>query len=85
VNKLGLYEPIQTHYVIKFNWDYFTFRKMVSTKEDAVDFQKLEKELYDALEEDARYDRENSAKFRAVNQKVATYDEFRFGVHFMNL
>jgi len=51
---------------------------MVSRKEDKVDFAKLEKELANAVEADQRYWRENDAKLRAVNQKVATYDEFRY-------
>ena len=50
---------------------------MVSRKEDKVDFDKLEKELANAVEADQRYWRENDAKLRAVHQKVATYDEFR--------
>ncbi|ESN98871.1 hypothetical protein HELRODRAFT_67273 [Helobdella robusta] len=40
-------------------------------------FEKLFKELCIAEEKEARYWRENDAKFRAVHQKVATYDEFR--------
>lgn len=52
---------------------------MVSLKEDSIDFKKLEQEFYNAVEADARYDRENSAKFRAVNQKVGSYEEFRYG------
>ena len=50
---------------------------MVSRKEDKVDFDKLELELANAVEADQRYWRENDAKLRAVQQKVATYDEFR--------
>ena len=50
---------------------------MVSRKEDKVDFDKLEKELANAVEADQRYWRENDAKLRAVHQNVATYDEFR--------
>ena len=42
-----------------------------------IDFGKLERELHKAVEADARYWRENDAKFRAVNQKVGSYDEFR--------
>jgi len=53
---------------------------MVSRKEDKVDFRKLEKELTNAVEADQRYWRENDAKLRAVHQKVATYDEFRYEV-----
>ena len=42
-----------------------------------IDLDKLETELVNALEADRRYSRENDAKFRAVHQKVATYEEFR--------
>jgi len=45
-----------------------------------IDFNKLEAELKAAEEMDHRYQRENDAKFRAVHQKVATYDEFRFQI-----
>ena len=50
---------------------------MVSRHDDAVDFDKLEKQLEEAVELEARYWRENDAKFRAVAQKVATYEEFK--------
>lgn len=43
-----------------------------------IDVKKVEKELASALEADRKYSRENDAKFRAVHQKVATYEEFRF-------
>ena len=45
--------------------------------DEGIDFRKLEKELALAVEADAKYDRENSAKFRAVEQRVASYEEFR--------
>lgn len=45
--------------------------------DEVIDFKKLEKELHNAVEADAKYWRENDAKFRAVGQKVATYDEFQ--------
>ncbi|KAI5097082.1 coiled-coil domain-containing protein 103 [Silurus meridionalis] len=44
---------------------------------DAIDFSALEKELKRAVEADQKYQRENDAKFRAIHQKVATYEEFR--------
>ncbi|XP_074662240.1 dynein axonemal assembly factor 19-like [Tubulanus polymorphus] len=44
---------------------------------DTIDFNKLERELEAAVEADAKYNRENDAKFRAIHQKVASYDEFR--------
>ena len=50
---------------------------MVSRNDDAINFDKLEREVLNAVDADAKYQRENDAKFRAVNQKVATYDEFR--------
>ena len=59
---------------------YFRCVTMVSRKEDKVDFGKLEKELANAVDADQRYWRENDAKLRAVHQKVATYDEFRWEV-----
>ena len=45
--------------------------------DDAVDFTKLEREFNAAVEADAKYQRENDAKFRAVEQRVASYEEFR--------
>ena len=45
---------------------------------ECINFHELERELHVALEGDKRYWRENDAKFRAIHQKVATYDEFRF-------
>ncbi|XP_053473902.1 coiled-coil domain-containing protein 103 [Ictalurus furcatus] len=44
---------------------------------DIIDFSALEKELNRAVEADKKYQRENDAKFRAIHQKVATYEEFR--------
>lgn len=46
-------------------------------KEDMIDFGKLENELANAMANDEKYQRENDAKFRAIRQKVANYDEFR--------
>lgn len=54
-----------------------TEKKASYDDDKAIDFKKLEKELTNAVEDEARYWRENDAKFRAVHQKVATYDEFR--------
>lgn len=45
--------------------------------EGAIDFRALEKELEAAVAADEKYHRENQAKFRAVHQKVASYEEFR--------
>lgn len=50
---------------------------MANLKEDWIDFSKLELELSQAVEKDARYWRENDAKMRAVGQKVESYEQFR--------
>uniref|UniRef100_K7F9Q3 Coiled-coil domain containing 103 n=1 Tax=Pelodiscus sinensis TaxID=13735 RepID=K7F9Q3_PELSI len=44
---------------------------------EAIDFCALERELQAAVAADEKYQRENDAKFRAVHQKVASYEEFR--------
>lgn len=44
---------------------------------ELIDFSALEKELNRAVEADKKYQRENDAKFRAIHQQVATYEEFR--------
>ena len=49
----------------------------MDTKNSEIDFDKLERELAAAVEADKKYSRENAAKFRAVEQKVGSYDEFR--------
>lgn len=46
--------------------------------EDKVDFEVLETELRNAIQEDFKYWRENSAKLRAINQRASSYDEFRY-------
>ena len=48
------------------------------SRQAPIDLDKLERELVGALEADRKYSRENDAKFRAVHQKVATYEEFRY-------
>lgn len=48
-----------------------------SRDDESLNFEKIEKELDSAMTADQRYWRENDAKFRAVHQKVATYEEFR--------
>ena len=50
---------------------------MVSKTDDRIDFSKLEDELDAAVRADEKYWRENDAKFRAVAQKVDSYEEFR--------
>lgn len=47
-------------------------------KSDIINFSCLEKELQAALEADRKYQRENDAKFRALSQNVASYEEFRY-------
>ena len=49
----------------------------MGSKKDEIDFSKLEKELSAAVEADKKYSRENAAKFRAVEQRVGSYEEFR--------
>ncbi|MBN3296560.1 dynein axonemal assembly factor 19 [Amia ocellicauda] len=44
---------------------------------EAIDFTALEKELHAAIAADRKYQRENEAKFRAIHQKVGSYEEFR--------
>ena len=51
--------------------------EMADLKEDKIDFGKLEKELFTAVEADASYWRENDAKLRAMNQRVESYDQFK--------
>ncbi|XP_012711620.1 coiled-coil domain-containing protein 103 [Fundulus heteroclitus] len=46
------------------------------SQRDVIDFPALEKELQAAVESERRYQRENQAKLRAVNQGV-DYDQFR--------
>eukprot|EP00041_Stephanoeca_diplocostata_P023368 m.572658 g.572658 ORF g.572658 m.572658 type:complete len:267 (+) comp22273_c1_seq4:125-925(+) len=44
--------------------------------DNGINFGQLNKVIQGQLDADAKYDRENDAKFRAVRQKVATYEEF---------
>ena len=46
-------------------------------KNDAINFKALERELQAALAADEKYQRENAAKLRAVEQRVPSYEEFR--------
>ena len=48
-----------------------------------INFLALEKELECAVEADKKYRRENDAKFRALHQKVATYEEFRYAIEYL--
>merc|ERR1711973_467730 len=47
------------------------------TMSEDINFSKLEKEFQSAQLADAKYRCENDAKFRAVHQKVHTYEEFQ--------
>eukprot|EP00794_Sanderia_malayensis_P019124 gene19124-21041_t len=49
----------------------------MAADEDDIDFKKLARELDAAVQADSKYSRENAAKFRAVEQKVGSYEEFR--------
>ena len=49
----------------------------MSDFDDDLDFKKISKEVSVALAKDEKYQRENDAKFRAIHQKVKSYDEFR--------
>ncbi|PAA49967.1 hypothetical protein BOX15_Mlig029093g1, partial [Macrostomum lignano] len=42
-----------------------------------INLDRLERELEQAVEADRRYWEKNDAKFRAVNQRVASYEEFK--------
>ena len=50
---------------------------MAFKQANSINFDKLEEELQSAVDADAKYWRENDAKFRAIEQKVATYDDFK--------
>ncbi|KAG8566627.1 hypothetical protein GDO81_013323 [Engystomops pustulosus] len=52
---------------------------------EVLDFRELERELAIAVAADEKYQRENAAKFRAIHQKVASYEEFRDIVAASNL
>ena len=52
-------------------------RKPSFDDDDDIDFNSLQNELDAAVAKDKRYQSQNDAKFRAINQKVGTYDEFR--------
>lgn len=50
---------------------------MARSQKDVIDFAALERELSMAIESDRRYQRENDAKLRAIDQNVASYEQFR--------
>ena len=51
---------------------------MALKDENSINFDMLEDELMKAVAADQKYQEENDAKFRAVAQKVGSYDEFRY-------
>ncbi|EDQ92295.1 uncharacterized protein MONBRDRAFT_21844 [Monosiga brevicollis MX1] len=51
-------------------------RQAASLTGAAINFDRLEQSLQRSVEKEERYWRENDAKFRAMAQKVATYEEF---------
>ncbi|XP_029692398.1 dynein axonemal assembly factor 19 [Takifugu rubripes] len=50
---------------------------MARSQKDVIDFAALERELSTAIESERRYQRENDAKLRAIDQNVASYEQFR--------
>lgn len=50
---------------------------MARSHKDVIDFAALERELSTAVESERRYKRENDAKLRAIDQNVASYEQFR--------
>ncbi|XP_077316206.1 dynein axonemal assembly factor 19 [Lithobates pipiens] len=44
---------------------------------EVLNFSELERELANAVAADEKHRRENDARFRAIHQKVASYEEFR--------
>lgn len=49
----------------------------MSILEEKIDYKLLEQELIQAIKEDELYQLKNDAKFRAIEQKVPTYNDFR--------
>lgn len=47
------------------------------SKDIVINFDKLEKEFQNAVQADQKYSRENAAKFRAIEQRAGTYEDFR--------
>jgi len=51
-------------------------QRAVVSDDKGINFDSLNQVVNRQLAEDAKYDRENDAKFRAVRQKVPTYEDF---------
>ncbi|XP_065834576.1 coiled-coil domain-containing protein 103-like [Oscarella lobularis] len=49
----------------------------MTNTDESIDFKQVEKEFAAAVAHDTKYQRENDAKFRAIHQKVGSYEEFR--------
>lgn len=69
---MGLQEKVRTH----VHASVIMPPKSKVLGDDGIDFKRLDEAVQNAMEADAKYSRENDAKFRAVKQKVATYEEF---------
>ena len=48
----------------------------------SINFNKLEADLFTAQHKEDKYQRENDAKFRAIAQKVPTYEDFRYIINY---
>nr|XP_032807091.1 coiled-coil domain-containing protein 103 isoform X1 [Petromyzon marinus] len=51
--------------------------KATAMDDEKLDWASLERELQAAVAADAKYERENDAKLRAITQRVGSYEEFR--------
>lgn len=50
---------------------------MMKAFKEPINYQGLEEELHEALRADELYSLQNDAKFRAIEQSVPTYEDFR--------
>ncbi|PSN36381.1 Coiled-coil domain-containing protein 103 [Blattella germanica] len=57
----------------------------MEVEEKPIDFNALETELQAAIDADVKYWRENDVKIRAVEQRVASYEEFKYCQAFKDL
>lgn len=51
---------------------------MARSQNDVIDFAALERELHGAIDSEQRHKRENEAKLRAIDQRVSSYEQFRW-------
>ncbi|XP_072795295.1 dynein axonemal assembly factor 19 isoform X3 [Vicugna pacos] len=74
----GIIEPLSLPHLLDFLLNHcIWFLAQTMERNDIIDFKALEKELQAAITADEKYKRENAAKLRAVEQRVASYEEFR--------